>query len=117
MPSNFGLELKRVWMHRRENRKQRSGDVSDPASGVLDHSRRARRVPLLIGAMTFTVIGLAGPLILAVGADPTPYAWMIAPLWLVVLGCGWLWARSFFRDMATARAAWRDGDLDNGREG
>jgi hypothetical protein len=53
------------------------------------------RLPLGVAAAAFTVIGLAGPLMLATGFDPRPWAWLIAPLWLVVIGGVGLWVRGW----------------------
>jgi hypothetical protein len=55
------------------------------------------RLPLRVAAAAFTVIGLAGPLMLAAGSDPRPWAWAVAPLWLVVIGGVALWARAWRR--------------------
>lgn len=54
-------------------------------------------MPLYVAAAVFSVIGLAGPAMLAVGVDPRPYAWMIAPLWLVVMAGVGMWVRGFAR--------------------
>jgi hypothetical protein len=50
-----------------------------------------------VAAAAFAVIGLAGPLLLATGFDPRPFAWAIAPLWLVVVGGVALWVRAWAR--------------------
>jgi hypothetical protein len=68
-------------------------------------ARRVPRTPLAVAAVAFTVIGLAGPLMLAAGMDPTPFRWMIAPLWVVVIGGVLLWHRAFRRAIAAARGA------------
>lgn len=68
-------------------------------------ARRVPRTPLAVAAVAFTVIGLAGPLMLAAGVDPTPYRWLIAPLWAVVIGGVLLWHRAFRRAVAAARGA------------
>lgn len=59
--------------------------------------RPPNRLPLGVAAAAFTVIGLAGPLMLATGFDPRPWAWLIAPLWLVVIGGVGLWVRAWTR--------------------
>jgi hypothetical protein len=57
--------------------------------------RPPNRLPLGVAAAAFTVIGLAGPLMLSMGFDPRPWAWVIAPLWLVVIGGVALWVRAW----------------------
>ncbi len=66
-------------------------------------ARPPSRRPLGVAAVAFTVIALAGPLMLAAGGDPRPYAWLIAPLWAVVLGGLGLWLRDWFRALRRAR--------------
>ena len=78
-------------------------------------ARAAPRAGLGVAAVAFTVIGLAGPLMLAIGIDPTPYAWLIAPLWVVVIGGVLVWLRGFLRRLDASRAA-RDRDASPGRE-
>jgi hypothetical protein len=75
-------------------------------------ARRTPRTPLAVAAVAFTVIGLAGPLMLAAGMDPTPYRWLIAPLWAVVIGGVLIWRRAFLRAIAAARGA----DASQGRQ-
>jgi hypothetical protein len=72
-------------------------------------ARAAPRAGLGVAAVAFTVIGLAGPLMLAIGIDPRPYAWIIAPLWVVVIGGVLVWLRGFLRRLDAARTA-RDRD-------
>lgn len=78
-------------------------------------ARAAPRMGLAVAAVAFTVIGLAGPLMLAMGIDPRPYAWIIAPLWVVVIGGVLAWLRGFLRRLDAARKA-RDPDASPGRE-
>lgn len=76
---------------------------SDSEDTRLALARRAPRHGLHAAAIAFCVIGLAGPLMLAGGMDPTPYAWMIAPLWLVVIGGILWWLRGFLRRLDGGR--------------
>jgi uncharacterized membrane-anchored protein len=70
-----------------------TGDRNMKATGRT----RPDRLPLRVAAVAFSVIGLAGPLMLATGFDPRPFAWAIAPLWLVVIGGVALWLRGWMR--------------------
>ena len=70
----------------------------------LAAARAAPRTGLLVAAVAFTVIGLAGPLMLASGVDPTPWRWFIVPLWLVVILGVLSWVRAFLRGLEAARA-------------
>lgn len=80
-------------------------DGNDSEDHRLALAGRAPRHGLLAAAIAFCVIGLAGPLMLASGIDPTPYAWLIAPLWLVVIGGVLLWVRAFLGRLEGARQA------------
>lgn len=80
-------------------------DGTDREERRLAAAGRAPRHGLLAAAIAFCVIGLAGPLMLASGIDPTPYAWLIAPLWLVVIGGVLLWVRAFLGRLEGVRQA------------
>jgi hypothetical protein len=56
--------------------------MTDETDGRRSRPRPPDRLPLLVAAAAFTVIGLAVPLMLPAGADPRPWASLIAPLWL-----------------------------------
>jgi hypothetical protein len=77
----------------------------DRPADLIRAAKRAPRAPLGVAAVAFTVIGLAGPLMLAGGIDPTPYRWYIVPLWLVVIGGILIFRRSFLRSVAEARTS------------
>lgn len=93
-------------------RRQRAdGPEGDAMDGQDSEDRRvalAARAPrhgLIAATIAFCVIGLAGPLMLASGIDPRPYGWLIAPLWLVVIGGGLIWVRAFLGRLEGAKQA------------
>lgn len=79
--------------------------MTDDSDADLAAARAAPRTGLAVAAVAFTVIGLAGPLMLASGVDPTPWRWFILPLWLVVILGVLSYARGFLRRLGAARRA------------
>jgi hypothetical protein len=63
---------------------------------------------LRVAAAAFGVIALAGPAMLAAGADPRPFAPAVAALWLAVFGGVAHWLRAWRRSRAAGGGRQRD---------